>query len=117
MQDGALDNPDCSMLVVLEEGELPPIPDRSREYFRWISIIAIHPEFQAQGFGSERLKDLIEGVAELGSYSCRRTYVNLNNWPSLRMRMKAGMNKMVEIAGDKVYTDQAEAHVLVEKTF
>lgn len=145
MQDGAIDNPDCSMLVVLEEGELPPIPKRSREYFRlqsvrlaspgtligfiggyhgfprddifWINIIAIHPDFQAQGFGSELLKGLIETVAELRSYTCMRTYVSLTNWPSLRMCVKAGMNKMVEIAGDKVYTDKAEAHVLVEKTF
>jgi hypothetical protein len=63
------------------------------------------------------LKGLIEIVEGLGSYTRMQTYVNLKNWPSLRMCVKAGMDRMVEIAGDKVHTDKTEAHILVEKSY
>ena len=144
MQVGGQDNPDC-MLTALQEGVLPPTPNRSKEYFRlqsirtvrsgaligflgvyhgypkddifWINAVTFHPEFQAQGYGTELFKRLIEIVEGLGSYTRMRTYVNLNNWPSLRLCVKVGLDKMVEIAGDKVYTDKAEAHILIEKSF
>ena len=63
------------------------------------------------------MKRLCEIVQQLGSYSCIRTYVSLDNWPSLRLCVKVGLNKIVEIAGDKVYSDEAVAHVLLEKEF
>jgi len=31
--------------------------------------------------------------------------------------VKVGLNRMVEIVGDKVHSDKAEAHVLLEKSF
>jgi ribosomal protein S18 acetylase RimI-like enzyme len=138
------DSPD-SILTALQEGVLPPTPDRSAEFFRlqsirldstgdligflgvyhgfpeedifWINTITFHPNFQSRGYGPELLKGLCEVVHQSGSYTRMRTYVSLDNWPSLRMCIKAGLNKMIEIAGDKVHSDQADAHVLVEKSF
>jgi ribosomal protein S18 acetylase RimI-like enzyme len=138
-------NEECSMLLALNEGVLPPTPDRSREYFRlqsirragsgdligflgvyhgfpeqdvfWINTLTFRPEFQGQGYGPELMKGLIEMVGQLGGYSCMRSYVCLTNWPSLRMCVKAGLDKMAAIVGDKVHTATAEAHLLVEKSF
>jgi ribosomal protein S18 acetylase RimI-like enzyme len=85
-----------------------------RDDIIWINTVTFHPEYQAQGYGPELMKGLIEIVEGLESHTRMRTYVNLNNWPSLRLYMKVGFDKMVKIAGNKVYTDKAEAHVLVE---
>ncbi len=134
-----------SLLSALQEGVLPPTPDRSKEFFRlqsirlkstgeligflgvyhgfpeedvfWINAITFRPEFQGKGFGPELMEGLCVIVVQLGSYTRMRTYVALNNWPSLRLCLKAGLDRMLEIVGDKVHTDQAEAHVLLEKTF
>jgi diamine N-acetyltransferase len=145
MQVGDQDNAEGSMLSALTEGVLPPTQDRSRAYFRlqsirmdrsgeligflgfyhgfpeadifWINTVTFHPKYQRQGYGTELLKGLMETVRRLGSYTRMRSYVCLTNWPSLRSCVKAGLNKMVEITGDKVLTDKAIAYVLVEKSF
>ena len=144
MQVEGQENPDCSMLLVLKEGSLPPTPNRSKQFFRlqsireeasgdligfiglyhgfpedeiiWINTLTFHPKFQAKGYGPELMKGLMENVRQLGCYTRIRSFVNLTNWPSLRLCVKAGLNKMIEIVGDKVHTDNAEAHVLVEKS-
>jgi ribosomal protein S18 acetylase RimI-like enzyme len=139
------DTTECSMLSALEEGVLPPTPNRSKEFFRlqsirlensngligflgvyhgfpqtdifWINTLTFHPKYQGMGYGPELMVGLSEIVKQLGDYSRMRTYVELTNWPSLRLCVKVGMNKMVEIVGDKDHSDKAEAHVLLEKTF
>ena len=131
------------MLAALTEGVLPPTPDRSRDYFRlqsiqldsagelmgflgvyhgfptedvfWINAVTFDPKYQAKGYGPELLGGLCEEVKQLGSYTRIRSYVLLTNWPSLRLCVKVGLNRMLAIVGDKVYSDKAEAHVLVEK--
>jgi len=135
------ENAESSMRLALEKGALPPIPERSLEYFRlqsvrlsstnsligflavyhgfpqedvfWINAITFHPDYQGLGYGPELFLALSEVVHELGSYTCIRSYVSLNNWPSLKLCVKVGMNKMLEIARDPVHSDQA--HVLLEK--
>ncbi len=138
--------PTPSMLMAVQEGVLPPIPSRSKDYFRlqsirlaeagaligfvavyhgfpeddifWINTLTLHPKFQGRGYGPELLHGLIENVRQLGSYTRMRSYVPLNNWRSLRMCVKAGLDRMVEVAvvGDRTLADQAAAHVLVEKS-
>jgi ribosomal protein S18 acetylase RimI-like enzyme len=136
-------NEECSMRLALEKGVLPPVPERSIEHFRlqsiwlsssqeligflgvyhgfpqeevfWINTVTFHPKYQGFGYGAELLFGLSEIVRQLGSYTCMRTYVSLNNFRSLRLCVKVGLNKMLEIAGDKVYSEQAQAHVLLEK--
>lgn len=136
---------DCSMLSALENGVLPPTPDRSKVYFRlqsirlgstgeligflgvyhgfpkenifWINAITFAPKFQGQGYGPELLLELSEIVRQSGSYTCMRTFVALNNVHSLKLCVKTGFNKMVEIVGEKVDSDINHTHVLVEKTF
>ena len=133
------DNAECSMLVALTEGALPPTPNRSKEYFRlqsirmassgdligflgvyhgfpeddifWITVVTFDPDHQGKGYGPELMKGLIEIVKQLGSYTRMRSYVSLTNWPALRSCVKIGLDRMVEIVGDK-----ADAHVLVEKS-
>ena len=139
------DEAECSMLSALKVGVLPPIPNRSKEFFRlqsirlssseeligflgvyhgfpkedifWINALTFHPKFQGKGYGPELLSGLIEIVKQSGSYTCMRSYASLTNWPTLRLCVKVGLNRMVEIVGDKVHSDKAEAHVLLEKSF
>ena len=139
------ENEACSMLTALEDGVLPPTPDRSKAYFRmqsirlssagkligflavyhgfpqeyifWINAITFATKFQGQGYGPELLLGLSEIVRHLGSYTCIRSYVALNNVHSLKLCVKTGFNKMVEIAGEKVDSDINHTHMLVEKTF
>ena len=83
----------------------------------WINTLTLLPKFQGKGYGTELMMGLSKIVKQLESYTRMRTYVPLTNWPSLRLCVKAGLNKMVEIAGDKVHSDKAEAHVLLERSF
>lgn len=135
---------DCSMLSAFQNGVLPPVPNRSKAYFRlqsirltnsdeligflgvyhgfpqanvfWINTLTFHPDFQRQGYGSELLNGLIQIVKELESYTCMRSYVAHNNLPSLRMCVKVGFNKMLEIAGEQISSENTEVHILLEKT-
>ena len=130
------------MMWVFEGGALPPVPDPSKEYFRlqsirmadsgdligyfaayhgfpkadifWINSVTLSPDFQGMGYGPELMEGLIEILKGLGFYTRVRSYVSLKNWPSLRLCVKVSLNKMVEVAGDKVYDENAEAHMLVE---
>ena len=81
----------------------------------WITTLTLHPDDQGKGYGGELINELVEVVGDLGSYSKIQTFVPLLNWPSLRLCMKVGFNKMVRIEGDKVYSKDGEAHVLLEK--
>ncbi len=145
MQGGDQENPTCSMLQALQEGALPPIPDKTKEYFRlqsiriiepsslvgfmavyhgfptenvfWITTVTLHPDYQGKGYGPELLSGLIGTVENLGFYDYIRSFVHLRNWPSLRLCVKVGLDKMIEIVGDKVFSEEADAYVLVEKSF
>jgi ribosomal protein S18 acetylase RimI-like enzyme len=139
------ENPNGSMSIVLNEGALPPIANRSKEYFRlqsirlaktdkligfigvyhgfpeddilWINTVTLDPKYQGKGYGPELLESLTANIEQLGCYTRMRSYVPMKNWPSLRLCVKVGLDKMVEIVGDKVHSKEAEAHVLVEKSF
>ncbi len=136
------DEPEYPMLSALKEGVLPP--GGSKELFRlqsvrmrdknqligflgvyhgfpqedifWINTLTIHPSFQGKGYGPELMIGLSDVVKRLGSYSRMRTFVPLKNWPSLRLCVKVGLDKMVMIVGDKVHSNEAEAHVMLEKS-
>lgn len=136
------DEPEYPMLYVLKVGVLPP--DGSLEFFRlqsirfrdtnqligflgvyhgfpqedilWINTLTIHPKFQGKGYGSELMIGLSNAVKQLNNYSRIRTFVPLTNWPSLRLCVKAGLDKIVMIVGDKVHSKNAESHVMLEKS-
>jgi ribosomal protein S18 acetylase RimI-like enzyme len=138
--DGMGDKEQDHMLSALTEGVVPP--KGSKEFFRlqsirkkdseelmgfigmyhgfpragvlWITTLTLHPRFQGKGYGPELLTGLSEIIGQLG-YSHVCSYVSLTNWPSLRLCVKVGMDKMIRIEGDKVYSDGAEAHVMLEK--
>ena len=135
------DEPERPMSSVLVEPPLPP--NGSKELFRmesvrvkdtsllmgllatyhgfpaadvfWIHTLAISPEYQGQGYGPELIRGLSHEVEQLGMYSRMQLYVYLKNWRALRFWTRAGFDRVVEIRGDKVYSDQAQAHVLLEK--
>jgi GNAT superfamily N-acetyltransferase len=129
------------MLAAIQEGVLPP--EGSKERFRmqsirmidtgqligflgvyhgfprenifWINTLTLHPDFQGKGYGGELMNGLSDTISQLGRYTGIRTFVSLKNWPSLRLCVKAGLDKMVIVVGDKSHGNQAEAHVMLEK--
>jgi RimJ/RimL family protein N-acetyltransferase len=136
-----------SMRYALEHGSLPPIPERSKDFFRlqsvrlrasgeligflaayhgfpqedvfWPNAVTLHPDFQGKGYGTELLRGLCDTVQQLGSYTCLRTYVHLGNLRSLRMCVKAGLNKILEVAEapEKDRPGETSVHVLLEISF
>jgi len=143
MLDGNHPDANPTILDAMELGVLPPLPTRSKENFRiqtirlkesgkimgflavyhgfpqkdvfWINALTLEPDCQGKGFGPEILGELFELVKKTNAFSRIQTFVSLTNWPSLRLCAKAGLNQMLEIVGDKVHTDNAEAHVKMEK--
>ncbi len=136
------DEPDRPMLSVLMEPPLPP--NGSKELFRmqsvrvrdnglligllttyhgfptahvfWVNTLAVHPAFQGKGYGPEVICGLSDTVMQLGPYTRMQLFACLKNWRALRFWTKSGFDRIVEIRGDKMYSDQAEAHVLLEKS-
>ena len=130
-----------SMLSALQGGDLPP--GGSKEFFRlqsirlkatsqligfadvyhgyptgdifWVGFLGIHPAYQSQGYGREAVQGLIEVVAGLKAYSAIRLGVALKNWPALRFWTAAGFNRVVEIRGDKMYSDSSFAFLYLER--
>lgn len=143
MQDENQPDVNPTIMDAIEEGILPPVMTRSKENFRtqtirlkengyiigftafylgfpqedvfWIKAITLHPDHQAKGIGPEFLDSLFEVVKDTNAFTRIQTYVELTNWPSLRLCVKAGLNRMVNIVGDKVHSESAGAHVLLEK--
>ena len=80
----------------------------------WIVVIAIHPRFQRQGYGSELMRELSNLVAKLGPFTRMRGFICIENLPSLRFFVGAGFDKIVTIAEDKAHP--SEAYVMLEKS-
>ena len=51
----------------------------------------------------------------LPAYQAAWARVWLKNWPALRMWVKAGFDRIVEIAGDKVLSAEGQANVILEQ--
>ena len=82
----------------------------------WVTVLAIHPAFQHMGYGQELLRGLDAAVEQLGTYTRMQLFASLKNWPALRFWTQAGFDRIVVIAGDKVYADDADAHVMLERS-
>jgi ribosomal protein S18 acetylase RimI-like enzyme len=134
--------PEPTMGSALAEGALPP--DGSRERFRlqsilladtgqvigflavyhgfpeedvfWVTVLALDPAFQHVGYGKELVRGLDAAVRQLGTCTRMRLFASLKNWPALRFWTQAGFDRIVMIAGDKIYTDEADAHVMLERS-
>ncbi len=132
--------PEPTMHSALTEGALPP--DGSPERFRlqsirladtgqvigflgvyhgfpeedvfWVTVLAFDPAFQYMGYGQELVRGLDTTVKQLGTYTRMRLFASLKNWTALRFWTQAGFDRVVVIAGDKVYSDEADAHVMLE---
>ena len=134
--------PERTMRSALAEGALPPngSPERFRlqsirvadtgqmigflgiyhgfpeEDILWITVLAFHPEFQHKGYGQELMRGLDAMVKQLEAYARMRLFASLKNWPALRFWTQAGFDKVAVIAGDKAYSDEANAHVMLERS-
>jgi GNAT superfamily N-acetyltransferase len=133
--------PSDSILLALTEGVLPP--GGRKERFRlqsirlrntgepvgflaayhgfpgadtfWVTIIALGPGFQGQGHGTELMGGLADVVAQLGAFTRMVTCVSLKNWPSLRLSVRQGFDRILAIAGDRVHSPGASAHITLER--
>ena len=79
----------------------------------WMIVIAIHPSFQRQGYGSEVMGELSSLVRQMGTFTRMRGFICLENLPSLRFHVGVGFDKIVTVAKDTRYR---EAHILLEKS-
>jgi L-amino acid N-acyltransferase YncA len=129
------------MRSALTEGVLPP--NGREEYFRlqsirlrdtgrligflavyhgfpgadtlWVNVLAFHPHFQGKAYGKELMQRLGDTVKGLVPYTRMRTCVNLKNWPSLRLCVGQGFDKIVHISGDKVHSAEGNLYIILEK--
>jgi len=80
----------------------------------WIVVVAVHPSFQRQGYGSELMGELSCLVARLEPITRMRGFICHENLPSLRFFVGAGFDRIVTIAGDP--THAGEFHFMLEKS-
>lgn len=127
----------------LTEGDLPPLPNAHKDYYRlksiylkdsekligffdlyfgfptiktvWISIFVLDQEYRKNGYGQE--------IIEFISAEVRKTEfmkigigVHLKNWPALRFWTKAGFDKILGIYGDEKFSETTFALMGLEKS-
>jgi RimJ/RimL family protein N-acetyltransferase len=80
-----------------------------------IGMFVLDPQVQNQRYGSEVLAGLSRQLRELPTYQAAWARVWLKNWPALRMWVKAGFDRIVEISGDKVLSAEGQANVILEQ--
>jgi len=132
---------DKSMRPLMMDGELPP--NGSKEFFRlqsirlseaeriigflaiyhgfpttniaWILYLYIHPDCQGKGYGQEFVRELSEQLRRLG-FTGMRLVVDVKNWPAMRFWVQEGFDKIIEMVGDKVISEETFAHLILEKS-
>jgi diamine N-acetyltransferase len=80
-----------------------------------IGMFVLDPPVQNQGYGGEVLAGLGRQLRALPAYQVAWARVWLKNWPALRMWVKAGFDRIVEISGDKVLSPEGQANVILEQ--
>jgi len=80
-----------------------------------IGMFVLDPPVQNQRYGSEVLTGLGRELRALPAYEAAWARVWLKNWPALRMWVKAGFDRIVEIGGDKVLSAEGQANVILEQ--
>lgn len=126
----------------LTKGDLPPIPNASRENYRlksiylkeigtiigffdlyygypstntiWISMFLISKDHQKNGYAQEVIEFIsTEGIKT--NYEKIGIGVHLKNWRGLRFWTKAGFDKVFSIFGDDIYSESTYALIGLEK--
>lgn len=82
----------------------------------WITVLAFHPDFQAQGYGPELMNGLYEQARELGNIQRMRLCVSLKNWRGLHFWIQSGFERIILFKGDKALSDKTQAYMILEKT-
>lgn len=127
----------------LTKGDLPPIPNASKSLYRlksiykrhtdeligftdiyygypsndsvWISIFLIHEKFRNNGYAQEAIA-LISEESKVQGFNKIGIGVYLKNWRALRFWTKVGFDKIISISGDKDYSENSFARVVLEKS-
>lgn len=81
----------------------------------WISMLVVHPQHQRQGFGPEIMEALAQQVAHLQTYQSLWLRVYLKNLPALRSWIRAGFRTILEYRGDKVFSEDGHASIILER--
>ena len=81
----------------------------------FISMMVIRADEQGMGYGQELMAGLWQQFGALGW--CQRVWLHvyLKNWPALRFWVGQGFTKVIEVKGDKVHAEEAQALVTLEK--
>ncbi len=82
----------------------------------WISMVAIHPDHQRKGVGTEVVEGVIRELQCLAKYRAVWLRVYLKNWPALRAWIKLGFRTIVEYRGDEVFSKNGHASLILERT-
>lgn len=125
------------------EGDLPPLPDASREKYAfkaiylkqngkvvgfldlyhgypaadtlWISIFVVDKSYQNRGFAHEVISSLADD-AKAAHFSKMGVSVYLKNWRGLRFWTKAGFDRITRVYGDKDFGPDTFALVGLERS-
>lgn len=127
----------------ITEGDLPPVPNASRDYYQlksiylknsrkligfidlyhgfptvetvWISLFVIDKGYRKHRYGQE-IVEFIFTEAVKADYQKVGIGVHLKNWPALRFWVKQGFTKISGIYGDQVYSRDTFAIIGLEKS-
>ncbi|MFC2075340.1 GNAT family N-acetyltransferase [Bdellovibrionota bacterium] len=77
------------------------------EHGIWISILAIHPDFQKCGYGYNVVEALLRHLTKESRYKYVSLSIDLKNWPALCFWLKAGFTEYVKYVGDKDYSKES----------
>lgn len=126
----------------LIEGDLPPLPDATKEKYRlksiqhkesgsvigfydlyygyptqetiWISLFVMDKKYRKNGYAQEVI-EMITRECEKTSFKKMGVGVHLKNWTGLRFWTKTGFTNVFTVYGDKKYSSDTYALIGLEK--
>lgn len=126
----------------ITEGDLPPVPDATKENYRfksiylkenknligftdmyygfpsvdtvWISLFIVDKDFRKKGYAQETVNYISKECTKIG-YKKIGIGVHLKNWRGLRFWTKAGFDRVSGVFGDEIYSEKTFALIGLEK--
>jgi diamine N-acetyltransferase len=83
----------------------------------WLSVMAVHTEYQGKRLGQEAIDGLTGEAKKLGGYERLALTVGIKNWPAIRFWVNNGFTEIIKINGDKIHSEKTFADIWLAKKF
>lgn len=80
----------------------------------WLTTLIIDKKYQGNNFGQTIVDLLLNELKKMNTFTRVQLIASMKNWPAIRFWARNGFSKIIDIKGDKVYSENAFANIILE---